>query len=223
MIKHETLKYLILMTLLQSLSHARIVPALTIDQRRNIWFLFGTTVGGENTSAPGRFYALRDDNDMSNGATLTEDSASIKDVTAGAPSGSRGWYVLLGRGERVIGSPNVFNGTVLFTTLTPDRGGCGGAGGAARLYAIAAWNGQAAIDFATGGALGTPTPTSRRSKDIGRGIASAPLVITTRPLVPGTPPASFVMTSTANREISITAIPAPAFLKHVKSWRERVE
>ncbi len=199
-----------------------IAPALTMDQHRNIWLLFGTTPEGANTPA-GRFYALRDDNDMSNGAASNEDSASIQDVTGGAAAGSRGWYVLLGRGEKVVAAPNVFNGTVLFTTLTPDRAGCGSTGGTARLYALRAWNGQAAIDFATGGRLGTPAATSRRYKEIGRGIASMPLVITTRPLVAGTPPAWFVVTSTANQQISTTAIPAPAFLKHVKSWRERVQ
>jgi type IV pilus assembly protein PilY1 len=200
-----------------------IAPALTMDRHRNIWLHFGTAREAANTPAPGRFYALRDDDDMSNDAALTDASASIRDVTAGAPPGSRGWYVLLGRGENVVGAPNVFNGTVLFTTFTPDGAGCGAAGGTARLYALRAWNGQAAIDFTTGSALGTPIPTSRRSKEIGRGSASVPLVIIARPPVPGTPAAAFVMTSTANREVFTTAIPAPAFLKHVKSWRERVQ
>jgi type IV pilus assembly protein PilY1 len=194
-----------------------------MDRHRNIWLLFGTAPNRADTPAAGRFYALRDERDMSNGATLSEDSASIKDVTAGTPSGSRGWYIRLERGEKVVGAPNIFNGMVLFTTVTPDDGTCGGAGGTAKLYALHAWNGQAAIDFATGSALGTSTPTSRRFKDIGHGIPSVPLVLMTRPLVPGTPPAAVVMTSTANQEISTTAIPAPTYLKHVRSWRERVQ
>ena len=196
-------------------------PGVTMDRHRKIWLLFGTTARqrAAHAPAPGRFFALRDDGDMTNGATLSEDSAGIKDVSGGAPSGSRGWYLLLSRGERVLGAPNVFNGTALFTTLVSKRG-CA-AGGTAKLYAVRAWTGQAALDFATGGALEAPTPTSRRFKDIGHGDASVPLVITTRPLVPGTRVASFVITSTVNREISTTAIPAPASLKQLKSWRER--
>jgi hypothetical protein len=186
---------------------------------------FGTGAPSQaNTTSARRFYGLRDDTDMTNGATLTEDSAGIKDVSAASVTASRGWYVALpGRAERPVATANVFNSTVFFSTFTPDgAGACGPGGGSAKLYALQAWSGQAAIDFATGTAVAVPAASTPRFKEIGRGIASMPLVMTTPPVVPGTPRMSTVITATSNQELWSTAVPAPSFLKQVKSWRERI-
>src|SRR6267143_4799879 len=61
-----------------------------------------------------------------------------------------------------------------------------------------------------------------RSTTIGQGIASMPVVIVTPPLGSGSATASAI-TATTNQQLPNNAIPAPAFLKQVRSWRERIQ
>jgi type IV pilus assembly protein PilY1 len=199
-------------------------PALALDQRRNIWLFFATGhLGGPNATSGGRFYGLKDDGDMSNGAALQEGDPRIKDVTVANAAAPHGWYVVLpGRGEVAVGAANVFNGTVLFSTFTPDHAGlCGPGGGTTKLYAVDASTGSARVDFAAGTALTMPTAAAPRSKEVGPGIGSTPIVVLTPPLAPGASPTASVITATSNQALASTPIPAPAFLKQVRSWRER--
>ena len=200
-------------------------PALALDHRRNIWVFFGTTAGAHRDGNPSnRFYGLRDDADMTNGSALGDDSPGINDVAAAGTTATRGWSIVLtGRGERPIGAANVFNGSVFFSTVAPDRGGgCGPDGGTAKLYAVAAWTGHAAIDFAIGAAITSPSASTPRAKEIGRGIASMPIVVVAPPIIPGATATASVIVATSNQELRSSAIPAPSFLKHVMSWRERM-
>jgi type IV pilus assembly protein PilY1 len=197
-------------------------PALALDPQRNIWLFFGTGDPSRADAMPvGRFYGLKDDTDMTNGAALTAASPGIKDVTAANVTASQGWYVVLaGRGEKPVGAANVFNGTVFFSTFTPDRtGGCGG--GSTKLYALHASRGYAAVDFATGASAATPTASTPRFKEVGRGLGSMPVIVLAPPIAPGAPPTASLITATSNQELRSTPIPAPSFLKQVKSWRER--
>jgi type IV pilus assembly protein PilY1 len=200
-------------------------PALALDHRRNIWVFFGTNARHHrDANSSSRFYGLRDDADMTNGATLTDNDAGIKDVTAANVTAARGWYIALtGRGERSVGAANIFNGSVFFSTVTPERAGaCGPDAGSAKLYALGAWTGYAAIDFLTGAAVASPTASTPRAKEIGRGIASTPVVVVAPPMSPGAPPTASVIIATSNQELRSSVIPAPSFLKHVTSWRERM-
>jgi type IV pilus assembly protein PilY1 len=200
-------------------------PALALDHDRNIWIFFGVTARHHrDANSSSRFYGLRDNADMANGATLTEDSPGIKDVTAANVTPTRGWYVVLaGRGERPVGAANIFNGSVFISTVTPDRSGtCGPDGGSAKLYALGAWTGYAAIDFPTGAAVASPTASTPRARDIGRGIGSMPVVVVAPPMNPGAPPSASVIIATSNQELRSSAIPAPSFFKHLMSWRERM-
>jgi hypothetical protein len=64
--------------------------------------------------------------------------------------------------------------------------------------------------------------SASRFKPLGRGVPATPIVVTMPPVVPGTPVVSSVVTATSNQQLSSTTIPAPPFLKQVKSWRERM-
>ena len=199
-------------------------PAIALDHQRNVWLFFGTgDFRQPHATSMGRFYGLKDGTGMTNGAPLTEASPGIEDVTTGNAAVSRGWYVVLaGRGEKPLGTATVFNGAVLFSTFTPDpAGACGPGSGSTKLYALQASTGYAAVDFGTGTALAAPTAASPRFREVGRGSGSMPVVVLTPPIAPGAPPTASVITATSNQELSITAIPAPPFLKQVKSWRDR--
>jgi type IV pilus assembly protein PilY1 len=197
-------------------------PALALDHHRNVWLFFGTGDRSQPyTTSSGRFYGLKDDTGMTNGAALTDAGPGIKDVTASNVAGPQGWYVVLaGQGEKPFGAATVFNGAVLFSTFTPERGGaCGD--GRTKLYALQASTGSAALDFGIGTAVAAPTSVVPRFKQVGRGSGSMPMVVLTPPIAPGAPPTASVITAMSTRQLSTITIPAPSFLKQVKSWRDR--
>jgi type IV pilus assembly protein PilY1 len=199
-------------------------PSLALDNNRNIWVFFGTGDRNHpNASASNRFYGIKDNTTMTNGSTLTE--SNLTDVTTSSAQPAQGWYIRLqGSGEKVLAAPNVFNMSVFFSSFTPSTTvTCTGGGGAAKLYAVQVNSGYAAIDFNTGTALTSSTATTVRSRDIGSGIASMPVIVITPPLSPGAPPASSVITATSNQELPSNPVPPPAFLKQVRSWRERIQ
>ena len=78
------------------------------------------------------------------------------------------------------------------------------------------------INFSTGTALSSTDATVTRSTTIGQGIASMPVVIVTPPLGSGSATASAI-TATTNQQLPSSPIPAPPFLKQVRSWRERIQ
>ena len=158
---------------------------------------------------------------MSNGAALSE--SNLVDVTStnGTPTG--GWFFTLGTNEKVLDPANVFNMDVLFSGFTPTSVvTCTSGGGSARLYSVQMTTGYAAIDFGTGAALSSTGASATRSIDIGQGIASMPVVIVTPPAGSGSATASAI-TATTNQQLPNNPIPAPAFLKQIRSWRERIQ
>jgi type IV pilus assembly protein PilY1 len=199
-------------------------PSLALDSNRSLWVFFGTGDRNHpNATASNRFYGIKDNTTMANGSTLTE--SNLTDVTTSTAQPAQGWYIrLLGSGEKVLAAPNVFNMSVFFSSFTPTTTvTCTGGGGAAKLYAVQVNSGYAAIDFATGTALSSSSPSSVRSKDIGSGIASMPVIVLTPPAGAGEATASSVITATSNQELPSNPVPPPAFLKQVKSWRERIQ
>jgi type IV pilus assembly protein PilY1 len=199
-------------------------PSLALDNNRNLWVFFGTGDRNHpNASASNRFYGIKDNTTMANGSTLTE--SNLTDVTTSSAQPAQGWYVrLLGSGEKVLAAPNVFNMSVFFSSFTPTTTvTCTGGGGTAKLYAVQVTSGYAAIDFNTGTALTSPSPSSVRSRTIGSGIASMPVIVITPPTSPGGAAASSVITATSNQELPSNPVPPPAFLKQVRSWRERIQ
>ena len=149
--------------------------------------------------------------------------SDLVDVTStnGTPTG--GWFFQMGTNEKVFAAANVFNMDVLFSGFTPTTTvTCTSGGGTAKLYAVQMQTGYAAINFATGTALTSTGASTTRSTSIGSGIASMPVIIVTPPPGSGNATAS-ALTATTNQQLPNNPIPAPGFLKQVRSWRERIQ
>ncbi|PYN78513.1 MAG: hypothetical protein DMD97_06210, partial [Candidatus Rokuibacteriota bacterium] len=118
---------------------------------------------------------------------------------------------------------NVFNMDVLFSGFTPTAVvTCTSGGGTAKLYSVQVNTGYAAMNFSTGHALTSTDATVARGITIGSGIASMPVVIVTPPAGSGSASAAAI-TATTNQQLPNTPVPAPPFLKQVRSWRERIQ
>jgi type IV pilus assembly protein PilY1 len=197
-------------------------PALAYDPSMNLWVFLGTGDRNHpNATSSNRFYGIKDNTDMSNGAALSE--SSLVDVTSSNGTASGGWFFRLGTNEKVLDPANVFNMEVLFSAFTPTTTvTCTSGGGTAKLYAVQMTTGYAAVNFSTGTALSSTDATVTRSTTIGQGIASMPIVIVTPPAGSGSATASAI-TATTNQQLPNNPIPAPAFLKQVRSWRERIQ
>ncbi len=197
-------------------------PVLAYDTQMNLWVFLGTGDRNHpNGTAANRFYGIKETTNMSNAAALSE--TSLFDVTSTNGTAAGGWFFRLGTNEKVLDPANVFNMDVLFSGFTPTSTvTCTSGGGTAKLYSIQMATGYAAIDFATGTALSTTDASVTRSTTIGQGIASMPVVIVTPPAGSGMATASAI-TATTNQQLPSNPIPAPTFLKQVRSWRERIQ
>jgi type IV pilus assembly protein PilY1 len=197
-------------------------PALAYDTSINLWVFLGTGDRNHpNGTSANRFYGIKENTDMSNGAALSE--SNLVDVTStnGTPTG--GWFFQLGTNEKVLDPANVFNLDVLFSGFTPTSTvTCTSGGGTAKLYSVQMQTGYAAINFSTGTALTSTGASVTRSTTIGQGIASMPVVIVTPPLGSGSATASAI-TATTNQQLPNNPIPAPPLLKQIRSWRERIQ
>src|SRR5439155_245958 len=169
-------------------------PTLALDKDLKLWLFFGT--GDRNhpnsTTAPNRFYGIKDTTNMTNGATLTE--TDLADVTGANATAASGWFFRLGPGEKVLAAGNVFNMIAYFSTFTPtSTATCETGFGTAKLYGVQAQTGYAAVDFTTGVALVSTDATKTRSKTIGGGIASMPVIVITPPATATSKPLSSVV------------------------------
>jgi type IV pilus assembly protein PilY1 len=197
-------------------------PVLAYDTSMNLWVFLGTGDRNHpNSTASNRFYGIKDTTDMSNANALSE--SNLVDVTSTNGTASGGWFFRLGSNEKVLDPANVFNSDVLFSSFTPNSVvTCTGGGGTAKLYSVQMTSGYAAINFSTGAALASTDASATRSTTIGQGIASMPVVIVTPPQGSGMATASAI-TATTNQQLPNNPIPAPPFLKQVRSWRERIQ
>ena len=197
-------------------------PALALDTTGALWAFFGTGDRNHpNAAATNRFYGIKDTTTMTNGATLTE--SSLANVTSSNASAAAGWFFQMGTNEKVLAPANVFNMDVLFSGFTPTAVvTCTSGGGTAKLYSVQVNTGYAAMNFSTGQALTSTDATVARGITIGSGIASMPVVIVTPPAGSGSASAAAI-TATTNQQLPSTPVPAPPFLKQVRSWRERIQ
>ena len=198
-------------------------PSLALDKNRNLWVFIGTGDRNHpNAAASNRFYGVKDTTTMANGSTLTE--SNLADVTtSNGVTSTQGWFFQLGANEKVLAASNVFNMSVFFSGFTPTSiVTCTSGGGTAKLYAVQVDSGYAAIDFATGAALTSSNASNARSTTIGSGIASMPVIVLTPP-TPGGSASSSAITATSNQQLPNNPVPPPAFLKQVRSWRERIQ
>jgi type IV pilus assembly protein PilY1 len=197
-------------------------PTLAFDSQMNLWLYVGTGDRNHpNNTSSNRFYGIKDDTNMTNGSTLTE--SNLANVTSTNGTAAGGWFFQMGTNEKVFAAANVFNMDVLFSGFTPTTTvTCTSGGGTAKLYAVQMQTGYAAINFSTGTALSSTDATVTRSTTIGSGIASMPVIIVTPPPGSGNATAS-ALTATTNQQLPNNPIPAPGFLKQVRSWRERIQ
>lgn len=157
-------------------------PAVAFDQYRVPWVYFGTgdRENPKDTSNPAeRFYAVKDDGLGNYPRTETD----LRDVTAlntfTPDATKKGWYIQLEKSaqrvEKVLAKPAVFNLLVYFTTYayTETADPCSIAG-EAKLYIVEYLSGGGAL---TVDELSDLTgPAVERSKTIGAGIPSAPVI-----------------------------------------------
>lgn len=197
-------------------------PTLAFDSQMNLWLYIGTGDRNHpNNTSSNRFYGIKEDTDMTNGSTLTE--SNLFNVTSTNGTAANGWFFQMGTNEKVFAAANVFNMDVLFSGFTPTTTvTCTSGGGTAKLYAVQMQTGYAAINFSTGTALSSTDSSVTRSTTIGSGIASMPVIIVTPPPGSGNTTAS-ALTATTNQQLPNNPIPAPSFLKQVRSWRERIQ
>jgi len=197
-------------------------PTLAYDLAMNLWVFLGTGDRNHpNSTASNRFYGIKDTTTMTNGGALTESDLANVTTTNGSAAG--GWLIQLASTEKVLDAANVFNMDVLFSSFTPTSTvTCTSGGGTAKLYSMQMQSGYAAINFTTGGALTTTDATVTRSATIGTGIGSMPVILVNPPAGSGSATASAI-TATTNQELLSNPIPAPGFLKQVRSWRERIQ
>ena len=197
-------------------------PALAYDTANNLWLFVGTGDRNHpNNTATNRFYGIKENTNMGQGAALTE--SNLANVTSTNGTASGGWFFQMGTNEKVFAAANVFNMDVLFSGFTPTTTvTCTSGGGTAKLYAVQMQSGYAAINFSTGSALSSTDATVTRATTIGSGIASMPVIIVTPPPGSGNATAS-ALTATTNQQLPNNPIPAPGFLKQVRSWRERIQ
>ena len=197
-------------------------PTLAFDTAMNLWLYIGSGDRNHpNNTATNRFYGIKENTNMTNLSTLNESNLVDVSSTNGTPTG--GWFFQMGTNEKVFAAANVFNMDVLFSGFTPTTTvTCTSGGGTAKLYAVQMQSGYAAIDFATGTALSSTSASTTRSTTIGSGIASMPVIIVTPPPGSGNATAS-ALTATTNQQLPNNPIPAPGFLKQVRSWRERIQ
>ncbi len=197
-------------------------PVLAYDTSMHLWVFLGTGDRNHpNSAASNRFYGIKDTTGMGNGAALSE--SNLFDVTSTNGAAAGGWFFRLASSEKVLDPANVFNMDVLFSSFTPvTTASCVGGGGTAQLYSVQMQTGYAAIDFGTGTALSSTDASATRSTSIGEGIASMPIVIVTPPQGSGSATASAI-TATTNQQLPNNPIPAPPFLKQVRTWRERIQ
>ena len=193
-------------------------PIPAFDEQKNLWVYFGTGDRNHpnNTTAPNRFYGIKDNVSMTNGSPLTE--ANLVNVTSANATVTQGWYFLLGSNEKVLASADVFNKVALFSTFTPtSTSACASGGGEAKLYAVQIATGYAAVDFSTGAALASTDASTTRSKTIGTGIPSKPVVVITES---GATISTSVIAATTSQQLPSNPAPPPSAMRKVLYWRD---
>jgi type IV pilus assembly protein PilY1 len=191
-------------------------PTLSYDTAGNLWVYFGTGDRNHpNNTSSNRFYGIKENTTMANGATLTE--ASLTNVTSGSGVVSQGWYIILANNEKVLAAADAFNKVVFFTTFTPvTTASCSSGGGNAKLYAVHLITGFAAINLTTGELLAANQCAADNAKAIGTGIPSRPLVTIRQSGNVGTP---YIITGTTNQQISSAPVPQ-VVTRRLVGWRE---
>ena len=193
---------------------------MAFDPQRNPWVYFGTgdrEYPKDTSNPPERFYAVKEDG--SGAYPRTEDDLiNVTAVNSFNPeTAKKGWYIQLEKTgksiEKVLAKPAVFNKLVYFTTYTyTEMADPCSVAGTAKLYIVEYLSGGGAfevddfLDF-----MGTP---SVRSKEIGDGVPSAPVITA------NTKGKASVMIGTTSGQIFSKEAFSPSSNKEILYWRE---
>ncbi|MDD5529145.1 MAG: PilC/PilY family type IV pilus protein [bacterium] len=175
-------------------------PSCAYDADGNLWLFFG---GGDRDSLRkvntfNRFYGIRD-----NRQTTPYTDGDLVNITGSGTPNSNGWYRDLGKNEKSVSKPIVFNETVYFTTYEPiDPTNPCGIEGLARLYHINFTTGKAPDDDDV-------------SEEIGEGVPMSPQISVT---VNG----EFVITIGGSKgELISEKVKGPSDFKKIIFWKEQ--
>lgn len=153
---------------------------------------------------------------------------------------ARGWYVdlIVGtsvQGERFVGTPNVQNGSIFFTTYIPGTAICGTGGGENWLYGLNLLSGAGSMNGLTNRPGGDPVCTGdcggfklRKGDDhsVGGPVRNSNVFVPPKPLVPCDPTKATCATEDFLTECSMvvrTAGSDPMFMPRPcgrQSWRQ---
>ncbi|MFW0884396.1 pilus assembly protein [Candidatus Acidulodesulfobacterium sp. H_13] len=166
-------------------------PAISYDTAGNLWLYFGTgnreNLTEVNTTRDNELIGLNTAKTRGIGECATAGAYNETDLinetgTSGTgTAASNGWYIKLSSGEKVVGSPLVYDTIVYFVTYTPSAAvnACGS--GTAKLYAVYYLNGGGTITTSSNGTVtisNTAASSSGavQSLTIGSGAPSTPVI-----------------------------------------------
>jgi type IV pilus assembly protein PilY1 len=195
--------------------------AVAFDKLRNPWVFFGTgdRENPKDIRGPAEgFYGVRDDRDGDYPREAERDLSNATSVnTFQQDLLKKGWYIKLEktgqRSEKVLEKPTVFNRLVYFTTYTytETTDPCS-VTGSAKLYIVEYLSGGGAMEFSD--SLYAEGRTSEKSKEIGTGIPSMPVISIN---VKGK--ATLSIRTTSGQVVS-RGVHSPSSTKGILYWRE---
>ncbi len=159
-------------------------PAISYDASGNLWLYFGTgdreNLTTVNTTRDNELIGLNTIGTQGIGECAAKGPYNETDLTKETGTSgvgtvtSDGWYIQLSPGEKVVGSPLVYDQIVYFVTYTPTATTSACGYGTAKLYAVYYLNGGGTIT--TSGISNTATSGAAQSETIGSGVPSAPVI-----------------------------------------------
>jgi Tfp pilus tip-associated adhesin PilY1 len=193
-------------------------PAVAFDKNGIPWVFFGTgdrenPVYNMNTTEA--FYAVKDDENGTYPYTVSDLTDVTNNNTYNVDPLKKGWYLRLETSEMVLAKPSIFNRIVYFTTYLPlqtkKKDSCS-VGGSAKLYFVEFLSGGGATVFSDANFLSNTT--SERSKNIGDGVPSVPVITV------DTKGQASVIASTTSGTVYSQAVFSMTSNKQVLYWRE---
>ncbi len=166
-------------------------PAISYDATGNLWLFFGTgnreNLTAVNTTRNNELIGLNTAGAQGIGKCASNGPYNESDLTnatgtsgIGSIKSGEGWYVQLSPGEKVVGSPSVYDRIVYFATYTPSSTTSSCGYGAAKLYAVYYLDGGGTITQSNGTVTISNTVKSSsgalQSMSIGFGVPSAPVI-----------------------------------------------
>ena len=187
-------------------------PTVAKDSGGNVWVYIGTgNRNNINAASTNRFYGIKDNTNMTNSSVLTE--ANLVNNTSTDHAVTQGWYFTMTSTEKVMGSADVAENIVYFTSYTPTSAvTCTSGAGTAQLYAVQMATGYAGYDWIDNDYLTSSHASDDRTLTIGQGLPTEPNIF----LENGT---ATVVVGTSTGEFEQVVVPIDVGVQ-VLYWRE---